>query len=90
MGSGWVGYHAEQIGALHRRVRVAADDLLRLRSDDPAAAEAMQVVALARLHLEDDWLPLLEAHPGQQGDVGADRRGGAARDVTDVANGARR
>jgi hypothetical protein len=60
MSDGWIGYCPERIDELYGRVRRAADDLLHIRSDDPAAAEALRVVRLARSHLELDWLPLLE------------------------------
>ena len=38
----------------------AVDDLRSLRSDDPVAEAAMQQVDLALLHLETDWLPLID------------------------------
>jgi hypothetical protein len=37
-----------------------SDDLADLHCDDPAAADAMRAIALARRHLEADWLPLID------------------------------
>lgn len=60
MSDGWIGYHSERIGQLRAYARVAADDLRSMASDDPAAVAAMGVVEVTRLHLERDWLPLLD------------------------------
>lgn len=60
MSDGWIGYHPERIDALRERTRAAADDLRSMGSDDPAAVAALGVVELASLHLEADWLPLLD------------------------------
>lgn len=59
MSEGFVGYQPELVRALERRVRVVVDDLVGVRSSDPAAAEAVSVVAVVRSHLETSWLPLL-------------------------------
>jgi hypothetical protein len=55
------GYDPTRLGHLHRRTVEAAAALARLRSNDAAASEALQVAARVRRHLEDDWLPLLDA-----------------------------
>jgi hypothetical protein len=56
----WLGYRPERVEELWQHTRHAVDDLASIASDDPAAAEAMRTVRLARQHLESEWLPLLD------------------------------
>ena len=56
----WLAYHPDRVDELWRHTRAAIDDLATILSDDPAAADAMRAVRLARDRLEGEWLPLLE------------------------------
>jgi hypothetical protein len=56
----WLSYDRERVDELHRRARVAVDELAGIRSDDLLAADALRAVRLAQSHLEADWLPLLD------------------------------
>ena len=56
----WLAYDRERVDDLWRHTRRAVDDLAAIRSDDPLAADALRAVRLAQLHLESDWLPLLD------------------------------
>ncbi len=53
------GYDIERVRALAHRTAEAIDHLRSIRSDDPAAAEAMRTLRLARRNLEDLWMPTL-------------------------------
>ena len=55
-----LAYDPERVEELWRHTRRAVDDLAEIRCDDPAAVEAMRIVRLAQLHLETDWMPVLE------------------------------
>jgi hypothetical protein len=53
------GYDPARVHELVRRTSEAIDLLGRLRSTDPAAADAMRTIRLARGNLEDHWMPAL-------------------------------
>jgi hypothetical protein len=53
------GYEPARVHQLARRTLEAIDDLARLASTDPAAAEALRTARLARSNLEAHWLPAL-------------------------------
>lgn len=55
-----VGYAPERIRHLGSRTRRAIEDLRAIRSDDPAAADALRAVRLARRNLEEVWMPLID------------------------------
>jgi hypothetical protein len=54
-----VGYEPGRIHLLSQHVRRALDALGALRSNDPAAADAMRAVRLTRRNLEDLWVAAL-------------------------------
>jgi len=54
-----VGYDLARVRALGYRTRDAIDDLRRVRSDDPAAADALRAVGALRRTLEDHWMTAL-------------------------------
>ena len=56
----WLAYDRERVDELWRHTRRAVDDLAGIGSDDPLAAEALRAVRLAQLHLETEWMPLLD------------------------------
>lgn len=55
-----VGFDPDRIRALTRRTVEAIEALGGVRSDDPAAAEAVRAARNARRNLEDAWMPLLQ------------------------------
>lgn len=55
-----VGYDPDRISVLTERTRQSIDALTGLRSDDPAAADALRAVRLLRRTLEDHWMPALD------------------------------
>ncbi|HEX4982002.1 MAG TPA: hypothetical protein VFV63_09905 [Ilumatobacteraceae bacterium] len=55
------GYDPTRVEALNQRTREAIGALDALRSDDPAAADAMHAVARMRDTLERGWIPFIEA-----------------------------
>ena len=55
------GYDPARVEVLHRRTREALTALASIRSDDPAAADAMRAVARTRDTLELGWMPIIEA-----------------------------
>ncbi|HWM20473.1 MAG TPA: hypothetical protein VNO51_12355 [Ilumatobacteraceae bacterium] len=55
------GYDPARVEILHRRTREALVALDAIRSEDPAAADAMRAIALARDTLERGWLPFIGA-----------------------------
>ena len=55
------GYDPARVEVLHHRTLAAVAALSEIRSDDPAAADAMRAVARARDTLERGWMPFIEA-----------------------------
>ena len=55
------GYDPARVEVLHHRTREALAALATIRSDDPAAADAMLAVARTRDTLEHGWMPFIEA-----------------------------
>ena len=55
-----VGFDPELLLALRLAVRRAADELLALRCGDPAAADAIATIDMARRDLTDRWEPLVQ------------------------------
>jgi hypothetical protein len=55
------GYDPARVEALHQRTREAIAALDGLRSDDPAAADAIRAVARTRDTLERGWIPFIDA-----------------------------
>ncbi|MGH9132988.1 MAG: hypothetical protein ACRDZZ_03565 [Ilumatobacteraceae bacterium] len=55
------GYDPERIEILDRRAREALGALAAIRSDDPAAVDAMRAVARMRSNLEHAWVPFIDA-----------------------------
>jgi hypothetical protein len=53
------GYEPARVHELARRTAEAIDLLGHVRSEDPAAAEAIRTVRLTRSNLEDHWMPAL-------------------------------
>jgi hypothetical protein len=53
------GYDLARVRALGHRTAEAIERLRSIRSDDPAAADAMRTVELARRNLEDFWMPAI-------------------------------
>jgi hypothetical protein len=53
------GYEPARVHELARRTSEAIEVLRRVRSTDPAAAEAMRAIRLTRGNLEDHWMPAL-------------------------------
>jgi hypothetical protein len=53
------GYQPERVDALRLQTIRAIDELGRLRSSDPAAADAMRAIHLTRRTLEEHWMPLI-------------------------------
>jgi hypothetical protein len=53
------GYDPARVQQLARRTSEAIELLGHLRSNDPAAADAIRTVRLARVNLEDHWMPAL-------------------------------
>lgn len=56
----YLAYDLEQLRLLRSAMRTVADELRTTTCDDPAAAPATQRITLARLHLEQQWLPLVD------------------------------
>lgn len=54
-----VGYEPARIESLDRHTRNTIDTLRHLRSDDPAAAVAMQSIVATIRVLSDHWMPLI-------------------------------
>lgn len=54
-----VGYDPDRLNALALRTRMAIDAIAALRSNDPAAANAMRALRVLRRNLEDHWMPAL-------------------------------
>ena len=54
-----IGYDPERVRALSHHTAVAIDRLRSIRSDDPAAADALRTIKLTRRNLEDLWMPTL-------------------------------
>lgn len=52
-----LGYDLQRVRHLGLLTLAAIDDCARLRSTDPAAADALRAVRLARRNLEDLWMP---------------------------------
>ena len=55
------GYDPARVETLHHRTREAIAALAEIRSDDPAAADAMRAVARTRDTLEHGWIPFIDA-----------------------------
>lgn len=55
-----VGFDPDRVIALRLAMRRAADGLLGLRSADPGASDALDVVAAARRALTEHWDPMLQ------------------------------
>lgn len=55
------GYDPVRLEVLHHRTLAAVAALGEIRSDDPAAADAIRAVARARDTLERGWMPFIEA-----------------------------
>jgi hypothetical protein len=55
------GYDPVRITYLHQRTIAAVAALVRVRSDDVGAADALRVSGRLRRHLEDEWMPALTA-----------------------------
>ena len=55
------GYDPARVETLHHRTREALAALAEIRSDDPAAADAMRAVARTRDTLERGWMPFIDA-----------------------------
>lgn len=53
------GYDLALVRALGHRTTEAIEELRSIRSDDPAAAEALRAVKLTRRNLEDIWMPAI-------------------------------
>ncbi|HSP27298.1 MAG TPA: hypothetical protein VLN74_02030, partial [Ilumatobacteraceae bacterium] len=53
------GYEPARVHQLARRTAEAIDELTRIVSNDPAAAEAIRTVRLTRSNLEAQWMPAL-------------------------------
>ncbi len=53
------GYDPQRVRALSHRTAASIEELRSIRSDDPAAAEAVRAVKLTRRNLEDLWMPTL-------------------------------
>jgi hypothetical protein len=53
------GYEPVRVRHLARRTVEAIDELTRITSTDPAAAEAIRTARLTRRNLEDQWMPAL-------------------------------
>lgn len=53
------GYEPARVHQLARRTSEAIDELTRIVSADPAAADAIRTVRLARSNLEVQWMPAL-------------------------------
>lgn len=54
-----IGYDPQRVRMLSHHTAVAIDGLRSIRSDDPAAAEALRTIKLTRRNLEDLWMPTL-------------------------------
>ena len=54
-----VGYEPGRVHDLARRTLEAIDTLGAMMSSDPAAADALRTIRLARSNLEDHWMPAL-------------------------------
>ncbi|HYN31794.1 MAG TPA: hypothetical protein VES40_04155 [Ilumatobacteraceae bacterium] len=54
-----IGYDPERVRALSHRTADAINGLHSIRSDDPAAADALRTVRLTRSNLEILWMPTL-------------------------------
>lgn len=52
-------YNPELVNELHWQTAQTIDALSQLWSGDPAAADAMRILRLARLNLQDHWMPAL-------------------------------
>lgn len=55
------GYDPARVVTLRHRTVEAIDELAAMRCDDPLAADALRIVRLLRLNLEESWLPLIDA-----------------------------
>ena len=55
------GYDPARVELLYHHTREALAALATIRSDDPAAGEAMRAVARTRDTLEQGWMPFIEA-----------------------------
>ncbi len=55
------GYDPARVETLHQRTREALAALAEIRSDDPAASDAMRAVARTRDTLEHGWMPFIDA-----------------------------
>lgn len=53
------GYDPDLVRALSHRTSDAIEALRAIRSDDPAAADAIRTIRLTRRNLEDLWMPAL-------------------------------
>ena len=53
------GYDPARVRALSQHTAAAIDQLRSIRSDDPAANDAMRTIRLTRRNLEDLWMPTL-------------------------------
>ncbi len=56
---GLLAYDPERVAHLRQHLAAAADELRALRSNDPAAIDAMRSVAAIRCDIEQVWLPLI-------------------------------
>ncbi|MFT3852857.1 MAG: hypothetical protein QM733_08985 [Ilumatobacteraceae bacterium] len=56
----YLAYDPERVHALSTAMRDALDELATFACDDPLAGDALDRVRLARLHLDQLWLPLTE------------------------------
>ena len=54
-----IGYDPHRLRQLSWQARNSIGSLTALRSNDPAAAEAMHSIRLFQRHLEDQWMPLI-------------------------------
>ena len=53
------GYDPQRVRELSHRTIDAIEELRSIRSDDPAAAEALRAIRLTRRNLEDLWIPAI-------------------------------
>lgn len=56
---GLLAYNPERVAFLRIRLRAAADELRAVRTDDPAACDAMRSMRLIQTEIEQVWLPLV-------------------------------
>jgi hypothetical protein len=53
------GYDPQRVRTLSHHTAAAIDQLRSIRSDDPAAADALRTIKLTRRNLEELWMPTL-------------------------------